>query len=67
MYRLFENPPIDMSMKYAMTMNPLLVAIFYLPIFPFVSLIGFLGSIFSYWIDKYLLLRRYKYPDNFGP
>jgi len=64
---LFENPALDISTKYSFTCILLLLSAFYMPILPVVSLIGLGGALFSYFVDKYLLLRRFKRPDNYGP
>jgi hypothetical protein len=37
-------------------MNLLFVTIFYFPIFPYVALIGLLGSIFAYVVEKVNIL-----------
>ena len=35
-------------------------ALFYLPLFPLISCIGIIGVMLSYWIQKYLIVHRYK-------
>jgi hypothetical protein len=64
---LYENPPLDMAGRYANTNKLLFTSFFYVPILPAVAFIGFFGAFISYWVDKYLLLRRHKVPENFGP
>lgn len=61
---LFEGPSVDMPKRYANTMLMFLVTLFYLVLDPAISLIAFLGTVFSYWIEKYLLLRRHKIPEH---
>lgn len=39
---------------------------FYAPISPLVVPVALLGTIFHFWVDKYLLLRRYKVPETMG-
>jgi hypothetical protein len=43
---------MDISMMYCWSINNLLMAIFYFPIFPYLSIIGLAGIIISYMIDK---------------
>jgi hypothetical protein len=64
---LFEGVEFMISERYAKTMLLfLLVCLFAYPI-PLIPFVAFGGSIFQYMVDKYLLLRRYKLPEQMGP
>jgi len=43
------------------------MGVFYAFPLPIISVICFFGGIFQYWIEKYLLLRRHKIPEQIGP
>ena len=45
-------------------MNLFLTSIFFMPIFPLAPIIGCAGMFISYWVDKILLLRRHKRPEE---
>ena len=47
-------------------MNLIMTCLFYSPIIPLAIPIGFVGSVFSYWVEKYSLLRRNKMPEMFS-
>ena len=40
--------------------------LFYVPLVPLISVVWIFGIIYQYWIEKYLLLRRYKIPEQMG-
>eukprot|EP00347_Sterkiella_histriomuscorum_P022863 403336874 len=61
---LWEGPPLDMANRYSNTANLFLTAIFFHPLLPISIPIAMVGFIFSYWIDKSLLLRRHKIPEQ---
>ena len=55
-----------MPNRYSNSMNLFLLATFYAPILPIGLAIGFVGNMYSYWVDKCLLLRRHKVPEQMG-
>lgn len=64
---LFNGPPVDMAQRYSNTTLLFCLTIFYtfpLPIMPFFAVAG---TIFQYWLEKYLLLRRHRIPEQMGP
>ena len=64
--KLFEGPPLDMAQRYADTM--LLYCIVYLYLFPLpiISVLGVIGSMLQYWIEKWALVKRHKSPEEIG-
>jgi hypothetical protein len=64
LYRLWEGPPLDMANRFSNTANLFLTSIFFHPILPISIPIALCGLIFSYWVDKYLLLRRHARPEQ---
>ena len=64
--RLFQQPNFSFSQKYASKIRSFLVACFFsyiLPLGPFITAV-FLAI--QYWVDKYLILRRFKKPQGLG-
>ena len=61
---LWEGPPLDMANRFANTANLFLTAVFFHPLLPISIPIAFCGFLLSYWIDKTLLLRRHKIPEQ---
>ena len=64
--KLFEQPDFSFSRKYASKITAFHVACFFsyiLPLGPFITAV-FLGL--QYWVDKYLILRRFKKPQRLG-
>jgi len=53
-----------MANRYSNTANLFLTACFFHPLLPVSIPIAIVGFIFSYWIDKSLLLRRHKIPEQ---
>jgi cellobiose-specific phosphotransferase system component IIC len=43
-----------------------LLVLTYSHILPVLPLIGFFGTIYQYWIEKYVLLKRHKIPEVVG-
>lgn len=56
---LFKGNKLDMANRLSNTANLLLVCIFYAPMMPLAPIVGCFGMFLSYWIEKYLLLRRH--------
>ncbi|CAI2369250.1 unnamed protein product [Moneuplotes crassus] len=63
---LFEGPPLDMAQRYSNTMLLFCMAVFYVFPLPIISFICLFGAIFQYWLEKYLLLKRHKIPEQIG-
>jgi hypothetical protein len=61
---LWEGPPLDMANRFSNTANLFLTAVFFHPLLPVSIPIALCGYTFSYWIDKTLLLRRHKIPEQ---
>jgi hypothetical protein len=55
-----------MASSYAKTGLLFLIVSFYTPIIPILPMIGLTGIFFQYWVEKYLLLRRYSVPESMG-
>lgn len=64
--RLCEATSIDLAQFYSDTNLLLMVCFFYVSLIPLISIICIFGVIYQYWIEKYLLLRRYKVPEQIG-
>lgn len=62
---LYENPDMEISAKYSNLVASFLLACFYMPIFPFGSVIVIIGSILTYFVEKFKYLRIYKKPTMF--
>jgi hypothetical protein len=63
---LFEGVEFMISERYAKTMLLFLLVCFFAYPIPLIPFIAFGGSILQYMVDKYLLLRRYKLPEQMG-
>jgi hypothetical protein len=62
--KLFEGCDLDMANVFANSGNLLLSAFFFHPLLPLSIPIAFIAMTFSYWVNKYLLLRRVKRPEE---
>jgi len=60
---MWEGPPLDMANRYANTANLFLTAIFFHPLLPCAIPIACVGFIFTYWINKAMLLKMHKIPE----
>jgi hypothetical protein len=63
---LFEGPQIKIASVYSNTGLLILIVCIYTPMIPLLPIIGLLGIFFQYWVEKYLLLRRYSIPEAAG-
>lgn len=63
---LVEGPPLDMAQRYANTMLLFCLTVFYTFPLPITPLFALGGTIFQYWLEKYILLRRHKIPEQMG-
>jgi len=57
---LFENPQMDIALRYSYIFKTLLGALFFNTLFPLGGLIGLLGIFLTYIIDKVLLISLLK-------
>jgi len=64
--RLFEGPAVDMPLIYANVQKTMLFTGFYANLVPIGIAISLAGLFMTYWIDKYLLLRRHSRPKALG-
>ena len=56
-----------MEFKYVFYIKTLCLTAFYTPLNPIVIPITFFGFILNYWVDKYLIFRRHKDPEQLSP
>ena len=60
---LYELPDMEIAFKYSYIVRTLLMAFFYMPIFPFSMLISSIGFILGYYLEKYNFTTKYKRPE----
>ena len=63
-HELFEGPRVDMANLFANTANLFLVAIFYSTLAPILIPIAAIGMTYGYWIEKFMLLRVHRVPEQ---
>ena len=63
---LFMGPNVDMAQRYANTALLLFLTVFYCFPLPIMPALAFFGTVFQYWLEKYLLLRRHRFPEQMG-
>jgi hypothetical protein len=56
---IFEGHPVDMGLRYGNVMKTLFFTASICPFVPSGAMFSLLGMLICYWVDKYLLLRRY--------
>jgi hypothetical protein len=64
---IFEGHPIDMGLRYGNVMKTLFFTAFISPFVPLGTIFSLLGLLICYWVDKYLLLRRYVVRHELSP
>ena len=64
--RIYEGTEIDLADKYAQVTKTIMLTFFYAYLLPLGVIIGILGLIVQYWIEKIMLLRRDKQPPPLG-
>ncbi|CAI2381736.1 unnamed protein product [Moneuplotes crassus] len=64
--QLFLGPNMDIASAYSNTCLLFLVVSFYTPIMPILPMVAGAGVLLQYWVEKYLLLRRYSIPEAAG-
>jgi len=63
---LSEGTEMDLSRLYAGTMLVFFMTAFYTPLIPLLPVISFFGLVYKYWVEKIILLRRNKLPEQFA-
>ena len=63
---LCEGTQIDPANNISNYMNAIITCIFYSPLLPHAIPVAMFGSIYSYWVYKYMFLRKHKQPDMFS-
>lgn len=56
----YEPAEMDTAERYARALNTFLISVFFAPLAPWAPLIGLVGLLLQYWLDKWLLLRWYR-------
>ena len=62
--KLYEGLEFDQPFLYATTMTTFFITCFFTPLIPMLPIISIIGLIYKYYVDKYLLLRRSKLPQE---
>ena len=57
---LCEGTPVDAANNISNYMNLVITCIFYSPLIPHAIPIAMVGSIYSYWVYKYMFLRKHR-------
>eukprot|EP00933_Yihiella_yeosuensis_P014265 TRINITY_DN12847_c5_g1_i1.p1 TRINITY_DN12847_c5_g1~~TRINITY_DN12847_c5_g1_i1.p1 ORF type:complete len:506 (-),score=82.36 TRINITY_DN12847_c5_g1_i1:246-1763(-) len=60
----FAPSQMNCSRRYATALKTFVCCLLYMPVLPILSLLGFVGLMLQYYMDKYLLLRWHKRPDK---
>merc|ERR1712118_479480 len=63
---VFTNPDFNLALRAAQTMNVIFLIIMYSAGMPILNLIGAGYCFFSFWIDKWVLLRYAKKPPQYN-
>lgn len=64
---IFEGHPVDMGLRYGNIMKTLFFTAFISPFVPLGTVFSLFGLLICYWVDKYLLLRRYVVRHELSP
>lgn len=59
----FAPEVMDQPRRFAIALQICFCCIFFTPVMPWVPLVGLLGIVLQYWMDKYMLLRKYRRPE----
>lgn len=62
--QIFENPPMNISLGYSYIFQTILTSVFFVSLFPLGPIINLFGIVLYYFIDKYLLVKRFKKPET---
>ena len=60
---LYEFPSMNIAEKYSYIYKTILITFFYMPIFPFGTIISLFGLFFGYFLEKYNFCYRYQRPE----
>jgi len=60
----FEPSEMDAPRRFADALKTTFCCLFFAPVMPMVSLLGFIGIVVQYAVGKYAILRVYKRPDK---
>lgn len=60
----FSPSELRYTRRFAIALKTFIACLLYMPLCPFVSLIGFVGIFLQYWVDKYVLLKWAKRPTR---
>mgnify|MGYP007026512956 CR=1 FL=1 len=63
----FEGDDFDMAERYSIQVRTLMISIFFMPMIPASSLLGVLAVFLTYWVDKYLVVKRHRMPSATSP
>jgi hypothetical protein len=63
---IFEDPEFDIAERYAVLIKTVWLTAFYATLIPIGLVISLSGLIVTYWVEKYLLLKRSSYPKAMG-
>jgi len=61
---LFEGDSLELANKYAHAIKIIWTVGFYSPLLPAMYIVGIFAFLWAYWIDKYLVVRRYARPTT---
>ena len=64
--KLYEGKALDIAKSYADLLVILCTTAFYTPLIPILPVFSFFGLIYQYWLQKYILLRKWKIPESIG-
>lgn len=62
--QIFENPDMNLALKYAYLGKTIFMTVFYIPLLPVGILISFCGLLLFYIIEKYNTTKFYKKPPS---
>mmetsp|Transcript_74252 Transcript_74252/g.192905 ORF Transcript_74252/g.192905 Transcript_74252/m.192905 type:complete len:1125 (-) Transcript_74252:15-3389(-) len=60
----FAPEEMDRPRRLADVLKTTVVCLFFSPMIPWIPLVGVLGCFMQYWVDKYMLLRKYMRSDK---
>jgi len=60
---LYELPSMNIAEKYSYLYKTILITFFYIPIFPFGTVISLFGLTFGYFLEKFNFCHMYKRPE----
>ncbi|CAK0847189.1 unnamed protein product, partial [Prorocentrum cordatum] len=58
----FTPSELNTTRRFANALKTFMACVLYMPVSPYVSLVGFFGILAQYWVDKYVLLTWAKRP-----